>query len=260
MRSTTAPDQTEFHRMVIVSVAVHVLFVGVTLAMTRLPGRKYVALDPTQGPLNVLWATTVQSPEITAPNKLPGPQVMPEFAPEAAPLKPRIVLPDQLTKTAPEKVKLTPKEEEAERRRAMAEALASIRGSIPSRPTPRPENFPSSKQQGNVGIPAGPGGGAGGILGGNPIATGYYSQIRQIITDNLLWIQKGKWKALAVFRLDAQGNILSPSVAESSGSAAYDNAVIRAVRKSSPLPPPPDEITRELTGQEFAINFNIELK
>ncbi len=41
--------------------------------------------------------------------------------------------------------------------------------------------------------------------------------------------------------LDAQGNVLSaPKVTRRSGNPWYDESVVRAVQKASPLPPPPE--------------------
>lgn len=48
------------------------------------------------------------------------------------------------------------------------------------------------------------------------------------------------------FSIDASGNVLSVSLASSSGFALLDDAVLSLVRRASPLPPPPPGVKRTL--------------
>ena len=42
-------------------------------------------------------------------------------------------------------------------------------------------------------------------------------------------------------RLDARGNVIGePQITRRSGNPWYDDSVVRAIRKASPLPPPPE--------------------
>jgi colicin import membrane protein len=42
-------------------------------------------------------------------------------------------------------------------------------------------------------------------------------------------------------RLDPQGNVVGePRITRRSGNPWYDDSVVRAIEKSSPLPPPPE--------------------
>lgn len=61
------------------------------------------------------------------------------------------------------------------------------------------------------------------------------------------------------FTMDRQGNVLSASVAKSSGVAAFDREVLDMVRRAEPLPPPP---AGEMSGnsREFVMPVVFDLK
>jgi colicin import membrane protein len=40
--------------------------------------------------------------------------------------------------------------------------------------------------------------------------------------------------------LDATGNVLGVDISRGSGNPFYDQSVVRAIEKASPLPPPPE--------------------
>jgi protein TonB len=50
------------------------------------------------------------------------------------------------------------------------------------------------------------------------------------------------------FRIDGGGNVLSISLAGSSGFAELDAEVVALVRRASPLPPPPTGISKTITA------------
>jgi TonB family protein len=47
-------------------------------------------------------------------------------------------------------------------------------------------------------------------------------------------------------------------LAESSGDRAFDQTVLRAVRKANPLPPPPEAYREEFLTQKVEITFSGE--
>lgn len=57
------------------------------------------------------------------------------------------------------------------------------------------------------------------------------------------------------FRVGKSGAIESPSVEESSGSFLFDQAALRAVVQSSPLPPLPREFTDNYLGVHFSFAY-----
>jgi colicin import membrane protein len=70
----------------------------------------------------------------------------------------------------------------------------------------------------------------------------YKAKIQNKITRNIVMPPGVPDSALAVFRVTLLpgGGVLSAEMKKSSGNAAYDNAVERAILKSDPLPLPPD--------------------
>ncbi|MBI5626354.1 MAG: cell envelope integrity protein TolA [Nitrosomonadales bacterium] len=70
----------------------------------------------------------------------------------------------------------------------------------------------------------------------------YKAKIQNKITINIVMPPGVPDDALAVFRVTLLpgGSVLSAVMKKSSGNAAYDNAVERAILKSDPLPLPPD--------------------
>src|SRR5262249_30753328 len=157
----------EFRRMVAFSAAFHLVAVGVVLITTVFSSRHYVEAA-SQGPINVMWATTIHAPAPTSPNKLPGPMVVPDVAPPAKKEEAKIVMPEDQKKMKETKAERAKESEEDARRKAMAEALASVQKDVEKRPVPRADNFPSTVKGAEKGLPSGPGGVAG-ILGGDPI-------------------------------------------------------------------------------------------
>lgn len=247
----------EFRKIWIGSALAHLILVAVTL-MTNSISTSRIFLEPQgqKGPLNVIWASTVQSPPPTALNKLPAPMVEPQVAPETKAAQPKVVMPENARKSQERKTETKELDAEA-RRRAMADAIASLKTSTEIRPTPKPENFPSvpGAEKSKSGLPAGPTNGVEGILGGDPHFAAYKTQLQKVLSDNLVWLQKGAWQVQVTFRMDEKGNVIDPKLAKSSGNISFDNAALRAIKKSSPLPTPPPQLTQQIVGEEITINF-----
>lgn len=61
------------------------------------------------------------------------------------------------------------------------------------------------------------------------------------------------------FEVDADGKVVSVSIAQSSGNAALDRATLEMIRRAQPLPKPPDEILKS-GSVEVTAPFNYQLK
>jgi periplasmic protein TonB len=89
---------------------------------------------------------------------------------------------------------------------------------------------------------AGPaGGGAGAPV--DPEVAAWMRRVKIHVTRN--WVLQPGFKRQAIqavveVTLDATGNVLEIQVTEGSGNPYYDQSVVRAVEKASPLPPPPE--------------------
>ncbi|MCB1197343.1 MAG: TonB family protein [Deltaproteobacteria bacterium] len=179
-------------------------------------------------PAHVVWAPTVKSKQKTPEHKLPPPDV-PRTKPE--PPKEKAVSLEK--KPLPKTPK---KEEEEDRKKQLADALAQIKQQIDDRPIPKDDNFAS-----------GPEDKAGTLtseqiasLQSSPAMDIYKNDIQAIIINNFLWYQSDThWVTKIEIKLASDGRIVDANVLESSGNISFDQATIRAVKKSSPFPPPP---------------------
>ncbi len=244
-------EKSNFRKMIIASVVGHaLLFAFIFILNTRMAPRRNLAITP--GPINVMWARTVSSPNATPSYKLPAPKVraIPKAKDRTA--DPKLVLRKRSRAT---RKKEREDLETLARRREMAAALSDLQQDLEKKPTPRPNNFPSQGKGARSLYPAGPQG--GGNVQGNPAFTGYLASVRQIITDNFVWIQKkDQLRAEVTFQIDGEGNILRPDLTQSSGNNAYDGAALRAVRKSSPLPLPPATFLDHIVSEPLVVRFD----
>ncbi|MFH1018785.1 MAG: cell envelope integrity protein TolA [Pseudomonadota bacterium] len=255
-------EDFQFRKMIWWSAAVHVVLIAATATVTSRAASR-LTLEPSGGPpLNVMWASTVQGPPKTPDNKLPAPQVQPVPPPPAKREEARVVAPKakitKAEKRKAEKEAKTAREEEA-RRKAMAAAIASLESSVAHQPTPRPDNFPSipgvAGQKGAV--PAAPFGGVRGSGAIDPELAAYMEQVKQLISGNLIWLNQVKPVVVVEFHIDSAGNIENATISKNSGNPSYDAAVLRAVKKSSPIPLPPPKFAAELQDG-FAIQFDLK--
>jgi colicin import membrane protein len=112
-------------------------------------------------------------------------------------------------------------------------------------------------------LSVGPGGGDGaaafgqGGRGGGTVVKGaefliYQTKIVSMIKENWAWPgQKGSLKALVRFGIKDNGEITGIKIAEASGDPAFDESILRALRKSSPLPAPPEPYRKDFAHVEM---------
>ncbi len=251
-------DTESFRRMIIISVALHVLMMFWIGWKSHRSSLNHLKLNAS-APVNVMWAHTVKSAKKTPKYKLPGPRVQakPQMKKTRTPAKKVVSAKPKKTKQEIQKEK-----EEAEakaREEAMKNALASLSSDVATEPTPRPDNFPSSGE-GKDDVTASPTGGIAGMLGGNPIFASYRERIVAVLMNNLIWLQPPPPTATVDIQIDAAGNILNPKLVHSSGNPSFDSATLRAIRKSSPLPSPPSELAQDIVGEWISINFDLNRK
>jgi colicin import membrane protein len=119
-----------------------------------------------------------------------------------------------------------------------------------------------ASKSGNV-LSVGPGEGDGaaalgeGGRGGGTAVKGaeflmYQTKIVSTIKENWAWPgQKATLKALARFSIKDNGEITGMKIAEPSGDPAFDESILRALRKSSPLPAPPESYRKDFAQVEM---------
>ena len=86
---------------------------------------------------------------------------------------------------------------------------------------------------GGVGSAAGSGAGSGGKA-----SPGYADRVRRKVKPNIIFSGdvEGNPAAVVAVSLAPDGSLLSARLSKSSGNADWDNAVLRAVQRSDPLP------------------------
>jgi TonB family protein len=113
----------------------------------------------------------------------------------------------------------------------------------PARSTPEKEGGPveASKASSGTGYGVGPGTGSAGIQK-DPEFLLYYETIRKRIKD--AWSFPGANNDLStevLFAIGQNGELNGVKVLESSRDAAFDDSVVRAIRRAAPFPPPPEK-------------------
>lgn len=98
--------------------------------------------------------------------------------------------------------------------------------------------------------------GAGG-RGGPGIVKGmdfiiYQNRMLATIKDNWAWVgQRSTLKVVVHFSIKETGEISGLKIVQPSGDPSYDESVLRAVKKSSPLPAPPESYRRDFADVEL---------
>lgn len=245
---THLAKKDSFNSMLALSVAVHGLLF-LTLFSVKFKKSSF-KIEQNTG-MNVMWSEVVMAPPKTAEDKLPGPVI------EQPNVQKNTAEADSLSRTLK---KETPPQADKNKtkQKQLQSALDALDLEEDIKPTPKLDNFASDQNTEKKGLPSGPSG--QGSLMGNPQFSRYKKQIDDHIYPNFYWLNKSDtYKTSISFYIDQQGAILSPKIKQSSGNVAFDNAALRAVKKSNPLPQPPQEIAKALSEQEFIVNLSLKL-
>ena len=65
-------------------------------------------------------------------------------------------------------------------------------------------------------------------------------------------------RAVVRFMVEPNGEVMDAELADSSGDHAFDQSALRAVRKASPFPAPPELYREEFATQKVEITFSGE--
>jgi colicin import membrane protein len=218
--------QREFRRMLVVSVTGHCLLFFFLIFR---PGPASVMLP------GVVSVELVAAPAAPAPAKPARPAAPPKPVPK------KVVLPKEPTAPKPKAVKVEKK-------------------APPPEPTPEPEvveqeysdvidqlraaaGESAEQPEESAAAPAAMGSGGGIGVQVSPEVAAWIKQAK--IHVRRAWVLPPAFRTQALeahvlVRLDAGGNVIGiPDVVRRSGNPWFDEGVVRAIQKSSPLPPPP---------------------
>lgn len=118
--------------------------------------------------------------------------------------------------------------------------------------TSKGEAISSGTGEGEGAAALGKGGRGGGVAKGMEYVI-YQNRMLSTIKANWVWVgQRGNLRVVVRFNIRDSGDIVGLKIVQSSGNASYDDSVIRAVNKSSPLPAPPESVRKEFSEIELA--------
>jgi len=176
---------------------------------------------------------------------------------EKTPVEKSVLLPDKFAKKEIVKKKEPSAETKSDaktetaalenvRQRLIQSAVERVKNRTESGQKPsKGEEISAGTGEGRGAAALGPGGTGGGVVKGIDFLR-YQSQIFSTIKSNWVWVgQKGNLSVRVYFSIKDNGEIVGLKLVQTSGNASYDDSVLRAVRKSSPLPPPPETVRKD---------------
>ena len=218
-------------------------------------------LLPSSAPKAVAKATVEETPPAVQETKQETKKEPPKTVEKEAPVQEKAILkeapPKTLAKKEPAKeTKSESKTEEAALDRVRENLIQSAVDRLKSRTeaTPKPskgEGISSGTGEGEGAAALGPGGRGGGVVKGMEFII-YQNRMFNSIKDNWAWVgQKSDLKVVVHFSIRENGEISGLKIVQPSGDPSYDESVLRAVKKSSPLPPPPESSRKDFADVEL---------
>jgi colicin import membrane protein len=200
--------------------------------------------------------------EIPAPESKPEPKK--EKVEKAKNIEKTAVIPEKAsTKETVKKETAIGKKNEA---KETAASLDSVRERLIQSAVERAKNRTDSGQkaskeevissgtgEGEGAAALGKGGRGGGVVKGMEFVI-YKNRMEDTIKRNWVWPGQRSNLNLRVtvrYNIKDNGEIVGLKIVQPSGDPAYDDSVVRAVRKSSPLPPIPEGLAKEFAEVEY---------
>ena len=113
------------------------------------------------------------------------------------------------------------------------------------------ETISAGAGEGEGAAALGPGGRGGGVVKGLEFII-YQNRMLSTIKQNWAWIgQRTDLRVVVRFGIKENGEIAGLKIIERSGDPSYDESVLRAVKKSSPLPAPPESHRKDFADIEL---------
>lgn len=86
----------------------------------------------------------------------------------------------------------------------------------------------------------------------------YFDQLRSSIKGQLIlpkWLKDANLKTYVLIKIDERGYVVFKSVTQPSGNEMYDNLILTAIGKASPLPAPPERLTGIIQVDGITLRF-----
>lgn len=108
----------------------------------------------------------------------------------------------------------------------------------------------SGEGEGAAGLGTGGRGGPGIVKGIDFII--YQNRMLATIKENWAWVgQRSNLRVVVQFGIRENGDIVGLKIVQPSGDPSYDESVLRALKKSSPLPAPPENYRKDFADVEL---------
>ena len=211
----------------------------------------------------------VKAAEASAPIAVPKKEMRQEKAEKTKVAEKKIVDDDHVLlrdKAKKEPAKKEPAKESKDEDRTETASADSVRERLIKAAAERASAGTGTAQKASKGeaLSTGTGEGVGGSAlgaggrGGPGIVKGmdyviYQNRMLSTIKNNWVWVgPRSKIKVVVQFNIKDNGEIVGLKIAQSSGNSSYDDSVLRAVRKSSPLPALTENIRNGFSEVELA--------
>lgn len=244
-----------FRRAVAISVGAHLVLL-LFAVVSPFPRSRSVTLPGVMNVSLVAAAPSAPSAAKAAPKK----PAAPPPKPQAKPVEPKPAPPPPPKPEVKADKKLLPKEAVREPKPEPPKPKPAVAPPKPEEPLAYEDALDALREEageeeeaGDAPDPAllasvrpGPKAGPAGGGPGEPVDPEVAAWMRRVkihVTRN--WVLQPGFKRQAIqavveVTLDATGNVLEIDVTDGSGNPYYDQSVVRAIEKASPLPPPPE--------------------
>jgi colicin import membrane protein len=159
----------------------------------------------------------------------------------------------ELTKESKNEAKSEPSADNVRERLIQAAAArAKARTESAQKVSTKGETLSVGAGEGDGAAALGVGGRGGpGVLKGMDFVI-YQNRMLSTIKENWAWVgQRTNLKVVVQFGIKDNGEITGLKIVQPSGDATYDESVLRAVKKSSPLPAPPNAYRKDFADVEL---------
>jgi colicin import membrane protein len=128
---------------------------------------------------------------------------------------------------------------------------AKTRTESAQKPTKEALSAGSGEGDGAAGLGAGGRGSPTGVVKGMDFII-YQNRMLATIKENWAWVgQRSNLRVVVQFGIKENGEIVGLKIVQPSGDPSYDESVLRALKKSNPLPAPPESYRKDFADVEL---------
>jgi colicin import membrane protein len=272
-------------RWLVVSFLLHVVLIACVFVVPMLPspagpvhpvyvvdliggekiGGTNLGTELTRPPKQASKASEAEKPPVIPETKEIKKEAPEKFKPaeKKPPPEEKLVLKEKtkIEPTKKEAVKETKEDTKAEtatadsvRERLLQSAVEKARARGESTKSAKGEVLSSGSGEGEGAASIGPGGRGGpGVVKGMDFII-YQNRMLSTIKENWAWVgQRSNLRVVVHFGIKENGEIVGLKIVQPSGDPSYDESVLRAVKKSSPLAAPPESYRKDFAEVELTV-------